>query len=139
MPGVYWDSKGLNSTAQSDLSFVFPRTSHLASVTHAKELAREHHDATTRESGVYHLFRLPVEIESSIHSYLLENSSTLSAHEPFSELDHLPSVDISSVEGAVDLGSIDLKSNKDLAKLGHTYKSAMDASKSCSPFFTLKA
>lgn len=138
LPSIYWDSKGLNPTAQSDLSYIFPRTSYIASLTHAKELARAHHDATTREFGVYHLFRLPTEMESEIHSYLLANTDQLDSHIPFSELDSLPEVNISKFEGAVDLGEVDLSSKKDISTLAHTYKSAMDAEKSSSPFFTLK-
>jgi len=51
LPGIYWDSSGLNQTAQNDLLVIFPRTSLTAAASHAEKLAEVHHDKHTRASG----------------------------------------------------------------------------------------
>lgn len=139
LPDKYWDSKGLSASGQGDLIMVFPRTSLLAAMTHATELARAHHDKQTRASGVYHLFRLPTDIETAIHQEMLEsvpNNYDVQAN-LWSEIDELPKVEAQPEAGSINLNTLDLTSTRAIAKLAATYKSAMDAGLTCIPFFQI--
>lgn len=139
LPDKYWDSKGLSATGQGDLKMVFPRTSLVAAMTHASELARAHHDRQTRASGVHHLFRLPTTIETAIHHEMIEsipNDYDIEAN-LWSEIDDLPQAEVQPEAGSINLNSLDLTSKKDIAKLAATYKSAMSAGLTCIPFFQI--
>lgn len=139
LPDKYWDSKGLSATGQGDLKMVFPRTSIVAAMTHASELARAHHDKQTRASGVHHLFRLPTTIETAIHHEMIEsipNDYDMEAN-LWSEIDDLPQAEVQPEAGSINLNSLDLTSKKAIAKLAATYKSAMSAGLTCIPFFQI--
>lgn len=139
MPEKHWDSDGLSQTGQNDLLMIFPRTSLTAAATHAGKLAQAHHDERTRASGVYHLFRLPTEVESAIHQEILHHIPNDMDLETslWSELEHLPKQSAAAQEGPVNLGELDLNKPKDIAKLAFTYKSAVDAGFSTIPYFTI--
>jgi len=88
---------------------------------------------------VYHLFRLPIDIESAIHREMIHsipNDLDVQAN-LWSELTDLPKGDASAEEGPVDLGELNLSELKDVAKLAHTYKAAFDAGLNCIPYFTI--
>jgi hypothetical protein len=139
LPDKYWDSKGLSTTGQGDLIAIFPRTSLLAAMTHATELARAHHDKQTRASGVYHLFRLPTDIETAIHHEMIEsipNDYDVQTN-LWSEIDELPKTDVEAEEGSINLNTLDLSTTKAISKLAATYKSAMDTGLTCIPFFQI--
>jgi len=141
LPGKFWDSDGLRKTGQTDLLMVFPRTSLVAASSHAAKLAQAHHDAVTRASGIYHLFRLPPDIEASIHHELLttiSNDRDVQA-KLWSELEDLPKLDVPAAEGPVNLGEIKLTSAKGISKIAHVYKAAFDVGLSTVPYFTLSA
>lgn len=141
LPGKCWDSRGLNRSGQADLLILFPRTSLVAASSHAARLALAHHDAVTRATGVFHLFRLPTEMEAAIHHELMStipNDRDVQAT-LWSELEFLPKLDVPSQEGPVNLGEIKLTSAKDISKIAHTYKAAFDAGQSVIPYFTLTA
>ncbi|MDC0323386.1 BrxE family protein [Akkermansiaceae bacterium] len=140
-PDLWWSSAGLSPEGQQDLIHIFPRTALTAAATHAQALALAHHDKNTRARGVYHLFRLPTVFEETIHRELIdqfpENKGVLENPWAFAEaLDLSPS---NPSEGATNLGTLDLHSQKDLALLASTYKAAIDAGISTVPFFELKA
>ena len=139
LPGKCWDSDGLGKTGQTDLLAVFPRTSLVAATSHAAKLAQAHHDAVTRASGVFHLFRLPTDVEASIHHELMTtipNDYDIKG-KLWSELDDLPKSEAPAQEGPVNLGEIKLTVAKDIGKIAHAYKSAFDAGQSVVPYFTL--
>ncbi|MBT8036117.1 MAG: BrxE family protein [Verrucomicrobiae bacterium] len=139
LPSKYWDSSGLNQTAQTDLRMIFPRTSITAAATHAEKLAQTHHDKHTRASGVFHLFRLPTNIEASIHREMIHsipNDLDVQAN-LWSELADLPKADTSAEEGPVHLGELNLSKPKDIAKIAYAYKAAFDAGLNCIPYFTI--
>jgi len=141
LPEKCWDSGGLRKTGQTDLLMVFPRTSLAAASSHAAKLAQAHHDAVTRASGIYHLFRLPTDIEASIHQELMTaipNDRDVQA-KLWSELEGLPKFDVSAQEGPVNLGDIKLTLAKDISKIARAYKAAFEAGKSTVPYFTLSA
>ena len=139
LPEKCWDSDGLSPAGQTDLAMVFPRTSVLAAATHASELARAHHDKHTRAAGVFHLFRLPTDVESAIHREML--NALPGGFRPqdnlWSEMESLPEVEVSAEQGPVNLGSVDLTSATDLSRLASAYRAAFAAELSCIPFFKI--
>ena len=141
LPGKCWDSDGLGKTGQTDLLTVFPRTSLVAAASHAAKLAQAHHDAVTRATGVFHLFRLPTDVEASIHHELMTaipNDQDVQG-KLWSELKDLPKFEAAAQEGPVNLGEIKLTVAKDISKIANTYKAAFDAGLSVVPYFTLSA
>ena len=72
LPERCWSSTGLSEAGQLDLKAVFLRTSVTAAISHATLLAKSHHDDRTRATGVYHLFRLPTDLEASIHRSIMD-------------------------------------------------------------------
>jgi hypothetical protein len=139
LPGKCWDSDGLGKAGQADLSTVFPRTSLVAASSHAAKLAQAHHDAVTRATGVFHLFRLPTDVEASIHHELM--TAIPNDHEVqgelWSELEDLPKFEAAAQEGPVNLGEIKLTVAKDISKIANTYKAAFDAGLGVVPYFSL--
>lgn len=138
LPDKCWDSGGLSKNGQGDLLTVFPRTSLAAAASHATKLAQAHHDAVTRATGVHHLFRLPTEVEASLHHELISaipNDHDINA-KLWSELADLPKTEIPAQEGPVNLGTLDLSSAKDISKIAYSYKTAFDAGLSSVPYFT---
>jgi hypothetical protein len=113
LPDKCWNSDGLSRSGQDDLKIVFPRSSVLAAVSHAAALARTHHDERTRAQGVYHLFRLPAEMEAGIHRALIEmEQDSEFGDDPaagiWDELGDLDRNTEAASEGPVDLGTLDL-------------------------------
>jgi hypothetical protein len=141
LPGKCWDSDGLGKTGQTDLLTVFPRTSLVAASNHAAKLAQAHHDAVTRATGVFHLFRLPTDVEASIHHELMiaiPNDHDVQG-KLWTELEDLPEFAAAAQEGPVNLGEIKLTVAKDISKIASAYKAAFDAGLSVVPYFTLSS
>ena len=143
--GLETTSNGLSTQGQTDLDFIFPRTTILAAVSHAIAVARDEHDSKVRSHGVYHLFRLPTFWEAQIHQAAGEayQNPTLAAAETtgdlfqlLADLPALPSV-APPPQGSVDLGEIDLTNPDDLAKLAGTYRSALGVNNYVIPYFRL--
>ena len=141
-PELWWSSNGLSQEGQSDLSIIFPRTSINAAMEHASELARLHHDERTRAVGVYHLFRLPTEIQSALHrtSIQLEQDGFFGADPRVQMWSDFPGISTSPTkaqEGPIDLGVFHPHNQSDLERLATTYKAAFDEGKSCVPYFKI--
>ena len=142
MPLEWWDSKGLSTSGLTDLSVVFPRTPVNAAINHAAELARRHHDDRTRSVGVFHLFRLPSQLQSMLHretiqleqdAYFTENPEDLL----WRELEGHTLPETAPQEGPVDLGKWNPNSQRDILRLAATYKAAFVSNFSCAPYFRL--
>jgi hypothetical protein len=71
----WWPTSFLSATGQRVLAFNFPRTALSAGVNAATHSARRLHDERIGTAGAYHLFRLPFELESRIHNYLLATAA----------------------------------------------------------------
>ena len=139
-PDTWWDSDGLSVAGQADLRIIFPRTSVCAALSHVAELARRHHDQRTRAAGVFHLFRLPSDIEAGVHRSLvnLEQDGFFGDDPSKVAWQDLADAAESAQEGAVDLGALDLNKEDDIKRLAGVYKAAFDAEKSCVPYFKLR-
>jgi len=55
----------------------------------------------------------------------------------WSELEDLPKQEIPAKEGPINMGMLNLTSNKDISKIANTYKAAFDAKLNCVPYFTI--
>jgi hypothetical protein len=64
---AWWPSAFLDPSAMAFLSPSFPRTQRLAQYHGVIEAARRVHDEFIGVGGVYHLFRLPEELEHALH------------------------------------------------------------------------
>lgn len=73
----WWSSSFLSPTGKAFLSPVFPKTVALARVNGASSAAQVTHDEFIGIGNVYHLFRLPENIEHDISQLLLKDDSVL--------------------------------------------------------------
>lgn len=138
------DSTGLGAGGQTDLRFIFPRTSRLAAITNASRVAGRIFDGRIRDLGFYHLFRLPTYWEARIHSVFKEADTLASAEssgvpEILGEITGDQADPAKSEEGAMNLACLDLDAAKDIKKLANVHANAIAAGKLVVPYFTLKA
>ena len=73
----WWSSSFLSNTGAAFLSSVFPKTVGLAQVNGASAAAQVSHDDQIGIGDVYHLFRLPENIEQAILEHLANDASVL--------------------------------------------------------------
>ena len=73
----------MSSVAKPFLEPSFPRTWRVAQYTGVTEAARRVHDEHIGIGNVFHLFRLPEELERQLHAHMLAN---LADDGPFSQL-----------------------------------------------------
>lgn len=139
----WWDTNFLSDTGQQMLGMVFSRSALSAGCTSAKEAARHLHDDHIGLGSVFHLFRLPPEIEERVHGHIL--------HTPAAELiGHIESRDSAmsllqllagdaapfDSEGPTritDTASIDCESTVSIT--AKAYLDAFTQGKQCFPYF----
>ena len=73
----WWPSSFLSGSGETFLSPVFPKTATLARVNGASGAAQISHDEHIGIGDVYHLFRLPENIEHDISQFLAKDASVL--------------------------------------------------------------
>ena len=73
----WWSSSFLSRSGEAFLSPVFPKTVALARVNGASSAARVSHDEHIGVGDVYHLFRLPENVEHEISLMLSKDASVL--------------------------------------------------------------
>jgi len=73
----WWPSSFLSISGEAFLSPVFPKTSTLARVNGASGAAQSSHDDQIGIGDVYHLFRLPENIERDISEFLSKDATVL--------------------------------------------------------------
>jgi hypothetical protein len=73
----WWPSSFLSSSGATFLNPVFPKTNLLARVTGASAAAQVVHDKNIGVGDVFHLFRLPENIEHDISQFLINELSML--------------------------------------------------------------
>ncbi len=72
----WWSTSFFNSSSKLFLEPVFSKTSLLAQYHGIREAARRLHDEHIGVGNVFHLFRLPEEIEQDLHRTMLEIQPT---------------------------------------------------------------
>ena len=73
----WWSSSFLSPSGEAFLEPVFPKTSTLARVNGASGAAQSSHDDQIGIGDVYHLFRLPENIERDISEFLSKDATVL--------------------------------------------------------------
>jgi hypothetical protein len=140
----WWPSGFYAPTSAMFLNPVFPRTSRLAGYRGVVEAARRVHDEHIGIGRVFHLFRLPDEIEHELHRAVLAGEGGGSAGEPpaslesaMDELARLANGGLSAPEGPVKVGTrrhiLDPDTIQDIAR---HYQDAFQREIRCFPYLT---
>ncbi len=147
----WWHTTFFGATGRAALAYTFPRSTLLAQFTGASEAARLLHDEHIGVGRVFHLFRLPEEVEQDIHRILqdgnlvIKNDVLLHQEAAESELKKLAAgAQDAGVqnhgEGPVTLGdSATLASQDAIQKMAALYLSAFQAGTRVYPYFRATA
>lgn len=143
----WWPSTFLAATSGAFLQPVYPRSAALAAYHGVVEAGRVLHDQHIGIGRVYHLFRLPEEMEHDIHHAALESESesvfsawraaSLASREAATqELTSMANGGLSAPEGPVRLGtrkSIDR--TETIEDVARHYADAFRQGSRCFPYF----
>ena len=142
----WWDSGFLDSTGVRFLSATFPRTFFVAGIRSATEAARLVHDSQIGRVGVFHLFRLPVDIEDRLEVHLAEVANSWVKPAPSDrddaliELRQFAESRISAPKGPVQIGVPGkILTTASVSELAAHYESAFSGSFQCFPYFAPSA
>jgi hypothetical protein len=138
----WWDSGFLDSTGSRFLSTTFPRTFLVAGVRSTSEAARIVHDSQIGRVGVFHLFRLPVDIEDRLEVHLSEVANSWAKpalsnrDDALIELRQFAESRISAPEGPVQIGVPGkILTAASVSELAAHYESAFSGGFQCFPYF----
>lgn len=141
----WWRTSFLSPTGRRYLEFNFPRTVLSAGLNSAAQAAKELHDRRIGRTGIFHLFRLPHDVEHDIHrllaSELKANLNALIKDRDFAmkSLGELAESERVEVEGPLYISSVvQLIHRPSLRKLAACYFSAFKNGKQAFPYFTLE-
>lgn len=139
----WWDTNFLSTIGLEYLAINFPRSAFVAGVTSVSEAARRFHDNRIGKGGVYHLFRLPLSIEETLHSHLmvLEKSELTSylkdSSTSLSKLESLVDSTVDSSEGPVQIGTEkQIQDEFAIFELAKHYLDAFYNKKQALPYFS---
>jgi len=128
----WWQTSLLRPDSRSFLTPIFARTSKLAQYHGVREAARRLHDEHIGVGRVFHLFRLPEEMERSLHKLVEEQTGAeqlfgaiISKEAALQALASLASGGKASAEGPISVGKMsDLLSDKILKEMASHYHAA---------------
>lgn len=128
----WWQTTFLQSTSPQFLNPVFARTSKLAQYHGLREAARRLHDERIGLGRVFHLFRLPEEIERDLHKRMEEQigveslfGALANKEAALSALAILADGERVAAEGPINVGKTkDLPTNKALKEMARCYSAA---------------
>ena len=139
----WWDTNFLSPIGLQYLAINFPRSSFVAGVTSVSEAARRLHDSRIGKGGVYHLFRLPLFIEETLHNHLMElDSSGLipdikDKEAALSKLKSLIDSTVDASEGPVQIGTEkQIQKTIAIVELAKHYLDAFSNGKQVLPYFS---
>jgi hypothetical protein len=141
---AWWPSAFLGATSKPFLSPVFPKTTILAQCRGVTRAAARIHDERIGVGSVFHLFRLPEDIEQAIHRLLAhpEHAQRLSAlvkdrESAVSALKSLAANKKVSIDGPVRIGrTIDISNDESWRSAAAHYAAGFHASSEVFPFFS---
>jgi len=141
---AWWPSAFLGATSKPFLSPVFPKTTVLAQCRGVTHAAARTHDERIGVGSVFHLFRLPEDIEQAIHRLLEqpEPAQRLSAlvkdkASAVSALKSLATNKKAAGDGPVRVGrATDLGDHESWRSVAAHYASGFHASSEVFPFFS---
>src|SRR5882672_1309922 len=109
----WWATDFLSPVAKAFLEPSFPRTWRVTQYTAATEAARRVHDEHIGVGNVFHLFRLPEELERQLHAHMLANPAdegpfaSLTARDSAMEaLEKFAGGTDASTEGPINIGKL---------------------------------
>lgn len=140
---AWWQTGFFEPSSSAFLSPVFTKTVPLAQYNGIREAARLAHDDHIGVGRVFHLFRLPEEVEQNLHLAMREQApdSPLlkECADPKSALQALASFGDAATalhEGPLSMGKVEgLLNGKGLAALASTYRFAFEANIKTYPYF----
>ena len=137
----WWDTNFLSPTGLKFLEITFPRTAFSAGCHSVFEAAARLHDARIGKGRVYHLFRLPPEIEESLHRLLVGASAPpspgLVKEKALRDLKCLSKGGLSAPEGPVQIGTVkNMASDFAIEELAQHYADAFAKGKQTFPYFS---
>ena len=141
---VWWKSKWFDSNANTFLSPIFGKKVHLAIYQGILEAARKVHDEKIGLGKVYHLFRLPEELELRLHSLIIEENCPIIKNmmDEVVAMETLSKFSRNEVEkqiGPLWIGSPgELKNSRWLNKASSYYKKSFKDSFKTFPYFLEK-
>ncbi len=138
----WWDCGFLDQTGARFLQTTFPRTFVCSAVRSTTEAARIVHDARIGRVGIFHLFRLPVDIEDQLESCVpdvsgaYKNGLDLSVATALEQLAACSDRPVSAPEGPVQVGTPKkILSFKSVSDLAAHYHYAFSHGFHCFPYF----
>ena len=139
----WWDTNFLCPIGLQYLAINFPRSSFVAGVTSVSEAARRLHDSRIGKGGVYHLFRLPLSIEETLHNHLMgmDSSGLISELKDrdtaISKLKNIIDSTVDASEGPVQIGTEkQIKKEFAVGELAKHYLDAFSNGKQVLPYFS---
>ncbi len=138
----WWDTSFLGEIGLEYLKLNFPRTAFLAGVTSVSEAARKLHDEHIGKGMVYHLFRLPFNIEERIHEILRdmkeddEKQLIIKREDALEILKGFIDSTVDAPEGPVQIGTTPkIISEFSVRELAKHYANAFQEDKKTFPYF----
>ncbi|HEB09725.1 MAG TPA: BrxE family protein [Spirochaetales bacterium] len=139
----WWDTSFLGKIGLEYLKLNFPRTAFLAGVTSVSEAARRLHDERIGKGIVYHLFRLPFNIEERIHEILRDmkdekaNQLIADKEDSLELLKVFIDSAVDAPEGPVQIGTTPkIISEFSVRELAKHYANAFQEDKRTFPYFS---
>ena len=106
----WWDTNFLSTTGQKFLEITCPRTAFSAGCHSVFDAAARLHDARIGKGRVYHLFRLPPEVEEGLHRLLMGDEPSVSScaakETALKDLRAMATGGVSAPEGPVQIGTV---------------------------------
>lgn len=140
----WWQTSFISASSALFLAPAFPRTTLSAQYYGITEAARRIHDDHIGIGKVYHLFRLPEEIELDLHATLADGRTHLppellaTREAALAELGRVASGSIAVPEGPVRIGEAkDILSSGAITALARHYAAAFSVGTRTYPYFTL--
>lgn len=139
----WWDTSFLDKTGQKFLEVNFPRSFLASGINSVSEAARILHDNYIGKGRVYHLFRLPTDIEEKIFHCLQVSDPSLISHlieskdVALSNLKGFATANEILREGPVQIGKKKKLYNQTVIhELASIYLEAFNSGKKVFPYFT---
>jgi hypothetical protein len=137
----WWQTSILSSVGDRFMGQNFPRSTLCASLNAVKEAAQKNHDGEVGVGKVFHLFRLPYEIEQGLHGSLLHGSEINDAPESkeaaMDSLLGLAKETINVEPGPTQVGTRKtIRSAHGVKQLAKHYHAAFSSGVRCYPYFS---
>lgn len=139
----WWDTSFLGATGLKLLGINFPRSYLSAGINSAAEAAKAVHDSRIGRGRVFHLCRLPAELEANIHGLLLgyDHGQLLSLikckEETLLSLKNMCGSTLSAPEGPVRVGtSKKIGTEFGIEEMAKHYLDAFASGKKTFPYFS---